>query len=144
MVTYLHSVSQDMPGPNMAVMDIPEQPPALEFITLTDRPATQKSNFSYLVRSRAMQSVVHERRNPALKRAASASQRAAEAETKTSKELSGKFKLNTWKRKKRRKKNDEAQETKKQVLGSAIAEAAKFAEVSTSRRFRNPPAKVGD
>jgi hypothetical protein len=116
-LTHIHSVSRDMSSTKVEVMDIPERPPALEFITLTDKPANQKSNFSYLVRSHAMQSVVHERRNPTSKRATSASQRAAEAETKTSKELSGKFKLNTWKKKKRRKKNDPTQETVEEIFG---------------------------
>jgi hypothetical protein len=117
-------------------MDMPEQPPILEFITLTDSPATQQSNFSYLVRSHAMQSVVHERRNPAPKSAVSASQRAAEAEIKTSKELSGKFKLNTWKKKRRRKKTDAAQEVEEGVLGNVADEAAMFAQVGTQIIFR--------
>ena len=123
-------------------MDIPERPPALEFITLTDKPGTQKSNFSYLVRSHAMQSVVHERRNPTSKKAASASQRAAEAETKTSKELSGKFKLNTWK-KKRRKKNDPTQETAEEVIGIVREEEqeGRFAEVCTFRPISRLDAK---
>jgi hypothetical protein len=128
-VTYIHSASSDTSDPKTAIMDMPDGPPALKFITLTDKPATQQSNFSYLVRSHAMQSVVHERRNPALKSAASASQRAADAEIKTSKELSGKFKLNTWKKKRRRKKTDSAEEVEEDAFGNVADEAAIFAEV---------------
>ncbi|KAE9377230.1 hypothetical protein N431DRAFT_368979 [Stipitochalara longipes BDJ] len=106
-------VRDEEPAPKMTetVMDLPERPPPFEFITLTDRPATHKSDFSYLIRSHAMQAVVHERRNPESKNRKSASQTAAETEIKTSKELSGKFKLNTWKKKKRRKKGTAAQES---------------------------------
>jgi hypothetical protein len=118
----------------MTVMDLPERLPPFEFITLTERPAAQKSDFSYLVRSRAMQAVIHERRNPRLKKATSPSQRAAETETKTSKELSGKFKLNTWKMKKRRRKNNAAHETVEQVSEIAGDDAAKFIQVSTSNQ----------
>ncbi len=117
-------------------MDTAEQPPVLEFITLTDSPANQQSNFSYLVRSHAMQSVVHERRNPALKSAVSASQRAAEAENKTSKELSGKFKLNTWKKKRRRKKVDAAQDFEEKVFDNFKEEAVMVVEVGTPIIFR--------
>ena len=79
-----------------------------------------------------MQAVVHERRNPRLKKAISASQRIAETETKTSKELSGKFKLNTWKIKKRRKRNNPVRETVEQVFENAGDDAANFTQVSTS------------
>jgi hypothetical protein len=118
----------------MTVTDLPERPPPFEFITLTERPAAQKSDFSYLVRSHAMQAVVHERRNPRLKKAISASQRTAETETKTSKELSGKFKLNTWKMKKRRKRNNPVHETVEQVFENAGDDAANFTQVSTSNQ----------
>lgn len=117
----------------MTVMDLPERPPPFEFITLTDRPGTQKDDFSYLVRSHAMQAVVHERRNPKSKKGKSASQQAAEAETKTSKELSGKFKLNTWKKKKRRKKNEAAQEAEGEVIGNVRDDVPTFIPVSTSK-----------
>jgi hypothetical protein len=133
---FLDSACQDTPRPKMGLMDIPEKPPALEFITLTDRPATQKNNFSYLVRSHAMQSVVHGRRNPT-------SKRPAEAETKTSKELSGKFKLDTWKKKKRRKKNDLAEKTVEQNAGKVAGDAAPFAQVSTSRTIGGVILKYG-
>jgi hypothetical protein len=126
-LTHIHSVSHDMSSTKVEVMDIPERPPALEFITLTDKPANQKSNFSYLVRSHAMQSVVHERRNPTSKRATSASQRAAEAETKTSKykELSGNFKLNNWNNNKLLKNNDPTQETVEEIFGIVREEEEK-------------------
>ncbi len=83
-----------------------------------------------------MQSVVHERRNPALKSALSTSQRAAEAEIKTSKELSGKFKLDTWKKKRRRRKTDAAQEVEEEVFGNVANEAAMVTEVGTQIIFR--------
>lgn len=111
-------------------MDIPERPPPLEFITLTERPATQKNDFSYVVRSHAMQAVIHERRNPKSKKAGSASSLTPEGEVKTSKELSGKFKLNTWTKKKRRRKNTPAQETEEQLSGNVSSDTANFAQVS--------------
>jgi hypothetical protein len=101
-----------------SVMDLPERPPPFEFITLTDKPATQQSDFSYLVRSHAMQAVIHERRNPDAKKRKLALQTAADTETKTSKELSGKFKLNTWKKKKRRKKSEVVQESERRENAS--------------------------
>jgi ribosomal protein S25 len=112
-------------------MDFPERPPPFEFITLTDRPAAQKRDFSYLVRSHAMQAVVHERRNPRTKKTTPASQRAAETETKTSKELSGKFKLNSWKKKKRRKKKEPAQEADEQVFENVRDDSASIVQVNT-------------
>ena len=119
------------------IMDLPERPPPFEFITLTDRPANQKSDFSYLVRSHAMQAVVHERRNPESKKRRSASRTAAETETKTSKELSGKFKLNTWKKKKRRKKSEIAQESEspERFSGEGENAVAKEIQVNTSNHI---------
>jgi hypothetical protein len=114
----------------MAVMDIPERPPPLEFITLTERPATQKNNFSYVVRSHAMQTVIHERRNPKSKKAASTSNHSAESAVKTSKELSGKFKLNTWAKKKRRRKNAHVQETEEHVSSNVRIDTGTLEQVS--------------
>ena len=114
----------------MTVMDMPEQPPPLEFITLTERPATQKNDFSYVVRSHAMQAVIHERRNPKSKKAGSASSLTPEGQAKTSKELSGKFKLNSWTKKKRRRKNALAQGTEEQLSGNVSSNTGSFAQVS--------------
>jgi hypothetical protein len=73
----------------------------LEFITLTERPASQKANFSYTIRSHAMQSFLQAKKNPTK----SSSKREPLAEVKSADQLSGKFKLSTWSRKPSRRKH---------------------------------------
>jgi hypothetical protein len=82
-----------------------EAPLPLEFITLTERPATQQSDFSYIVRSHAMQSYLQHRKSPPTDNEASSSSIAPKVESKSEQELSGKFKLSTWSRKKPRRRS---------------------------------------
>jgi hypothetical protein len=73
----------------------------LEFITLTERPASQKANFSYTIRSHAMQSFLQAKKNP--QPAKSSASPELLADVKSADQLSGKFKLSTWSRKSARK-----------------------------------------
>ena len=139
----LFRLSSDMPSPKITIIDIPERPPPLEFITLTERPATQKSDFSYVVRSHAMQAVIHERRNPKSKKGAATSNLSAETAIKTSKELSGRFKLNTWAKKKRQRKHTQAQEPDENVSTNVRSDVVPFEQVSTFTDITDGRLKFG-
>lgn len=78
--------------------------PAFEFITLTSEPSSHKNEYSYTIRSHAMQSFLHQKKHvkPAGKTGSEPVSN-IDAEVKTSKQLSGRFKLATWSRKSRRK-----------------------------------------
>ncbi len=81
-----------------------ETPPTpLEFITITDEPDSQKADFSYTIRSHAMQSFLHEKINPKPKQTKTKQNTASSPEAKTPRQLSGRFKLDSWSRKPRRK-----------------------------------------
>ena len=90
----------------------------LEFITLTERPASQKANFSYTVRSRAMQSFVQTKHNPRVETQQSRNRGAVGKENQLPGQLSGKFKLSTWSRKPRRKVGKPSKQTEVLALGS--------------------------
>src|SRR6187402_201861 len=79
------------------------EPLPLEFITLTERPATQKADFSYAIRSRAMHSFIQSKNTPKSEKEQSKSLGVVKKESKSAGELSGKFKLSTWSRKPRQK-----------------------------------------
>lgn len=77
--------------------------PAFEFITLTQRPASHKNDFSYTVRSHAMQFFLRQKKISKTSKEVQPVTMHPGAESKTPRELSGKFKLATWSRKSRRK-----------------------------------------
>jgi hypothetical protein len=79
------------------------EPLPLEFITLTERPASQKADFSYAIRSRAMHSFIQTKKIPNSEKEQLKHQVAVKKESKSAVELSGRFKLSTWYRKPRRK-----------------------------------------
>jgi hypothetical protein len=79
------------------------QAPSFEFITLTSRPESQKNDFSFKVRSHAMQSFLHHKNNPKPIELEPARVAKASVESKTPRQLCGKLKLATWSRKPRRK-----------------------------------------
>ncbi|KUJ20657.1 uncharacterized protein LY89DRAFT_716012, partial [Mollisia scopiformis] len=79
-------------------------PPPLQFITLTERPASQKNDYSHTVRSHAMQAFLREKKNANGDKAKQRLGPAKEHDPQTPKELSGKFKLASWSRKPRSKK----------------------------------------
>ena len=83
-------------------------PLALEFITLTERPAAQKADFSYTIRSHAMQSFLQAKKNP--KPVKSSTKHEPLAEVKSADQLSGKFKLSTWSRKSSKKRQPTVKE----------------------------------
>jgi hypothetical protein len=82
-------------------MERASQAPSFEFITLTSRPESQKNNFSFKVRSHAMQSFLHQKNNPKSIELEPARAAKASVESKTPRQLSGRFKLATWSRKPR-------------------------------------------
>lgn len=77
--------------------------PEFEFITLTQRPASHKNDFSYTVRSHAMQSFLRQKNNAKISKEVQTATTHSSVESKTPRELSGKFKLAAWSRKPRRK-----------------------------------------
>lgn len=79
-------------------------PPPLQFITLTERPASHKNDYSYTVRSHAMQSFLHEKKNAKGDNAKQKRGPSKDLDQQTPKQLSGKFKLASWSRKPRSKK----------------------------------------
>jgi hypothetical protein len=83
--------------------EIKVEPLPLEFITLTESPASQKADFSYTIRSRAMHSFIQTKNTPISERDRLKHRVAVKKESKSAGELSGRFKLSTWSRKPRRK-----------------------------------------
>lgn len=79
-------------------------PPPLQFITLTERPGSNKNDYSYTVRSHAMQAFLHEKKNAKGDKEKQRLGSARPHDPQTSKQLSGKFKLDSWSRNPRSKK----------------------------------------
>lgn len=80
-------------------------PPPLQFITLTERPASHKNDYSYTVRSHAMQAFLHEKKNAKGDKAKQKRGPSKNLDQQTPKQLSGKFKLASWTRKPRTRKS---------------------------------------
>ncbi|KAE8453682.1 hypothetical protein EG329_009193 [Mollisiaceae sp. DMI_Dod_QoI] len=106
--------SKDVSPPSAA-----SPPPPLQFITLTERPASQKNDYSYTVRSHAMQAFLHEKKNTKGDKAKQNLGTAREHDPQTPKQLSGKFKLASWSRKPRSKKV-KAQATREDTAESIL------------------------
>ncbi len=116
---------------NMSKTRQTSPPPPLKFITITEEPESMKNEFSYTVRSHAMQSFIHERKNRKTKQAKPGLMQSSDSniQVQSPHELSGRFKLSTWSRKSRKKVLRVA-EQKKEELGKAASLAA-IAEVKT-------------
>ncbi|KAF8867341.1 hypothetical protein BDZ45DRAFT_795057 [Acephala macrosclerotiorum] len=79
--------------------------PPLQFITLTERPASHKNDYSYTVRSHAMQAFLHGKKNAKGDKTKQKRGPSKDLDQQTPKQLSGKFKLASWSRKPRTKKD---------------------------------------
>ncbi|KAG4441691.1 hypothetical protein IFR05_002825 [Cadophora sp. M221] len=83
-------------------------PRSLQFINITDEPESQKGEFADAVRSHARRSFVYRKRDPRLKQTRTQTPRpvqgpGSEDATDDPRKLQGKFKLNTWSTKPRKK-----------------------------------------
>lgn len=109
--SYRHETDIDLlhsnPSPIMAISDLRtkrSEAPTFKFITLTSQPSSQKHDFSYQVRSHAMQAFLCQKKLAINKDINSPiSQIRAKTLSQSPSQLSGKFKLTTWSRKPRRK-----------------------------------------
>lgn len=110
-------------------------PPPLHFITITEEPESMKSEFSYAVRSHAMQSFIHEKKNPKPKQAKSGISQSSDSndQVQSPRQLSGRFKLSTWSRKSRKKAGRVGEQKSEEVETAASLEAE---EMETVRLFK--------